>query len=434
MKKFLGSILLFLLIFSCASNPSGGGGGGGSAPLVNQNNPSQTLENTPDLKLKLKDIPESLADESLKLKSLLKEALTMPVTNIPDVKGYAWYFMASLLQNSGTIQEQLESLKEFVKEYSIPLNQTVTIFEDQQQGLYYKVKVTTDGASGLRYYFLIQTYYIITKYYIHVYPIGNSMGGEIVLDYYPQGYGSFLRMFASFDASTGDMENSLYDSEMAFFWKVDWVSSSAVNIIVGNQDGATTTFTVANGDNSSGGVLYVSDDVNRYYEYYNNKGGLVLQRFSDATSQINKSLLKYLSLAPSYITYTLTRAPINTNVYESYWQWGETITNIFITNIYYNWWLDLANNNTYDPGVDISLIINDELSYTWSSVYNCIVPIDAPFFYWDDAGPVYFAFTETNLVNSVSNKLEGLYNQWKYTNIINYITNRNIPNPENFPE
>ncbi|MCX7821564.1 MAG: hypothetical protein N2258_07830, partial [Brevinematales bacterium] len=172
MKKILLSLFVFALIFSCASNPSGGGGGGGRSSLVNQNNPSQTLENTPDLKLKLKDMPDSLADESLKLKSILKEVLTMPLTNIPDVKGLAWFVMAEILQNSGSLQENLQELKEFAKEMNIPLNQTITIFEDQELRSY-KVKVTTDGGSGLRYYFLIKFYYqqdpMTFKYYMHIY-------------------------------------------------------------------------------------------------------------------------------------------------------------------------------------------------------------------------------------------------------------------------
>ncbi len=436
MKNFLMSIFVLVLIFSCASNPSGGGGGGGSSSLVNQNNPSQTLENTPDLKLKLKDMPDSLSDESLKLKSILKEALTMPVTNIPDVKGFAWFMMASFLQNAGDLQSTLEELKQFAKEYQIPLNQAITLYEDQQYGISYKVKVTTDGGSGLRYYFIINMMGFSIKYYIHIYPVGNSIAGEFIyeIDY----DGEIFRMFASFDGSTGNIENSLNTSEEAFFYKVNWLSSDSVNIIVGSQvPQSGANFIIAEGNNNSGGVLFVdTDDEERYYEYYNNKGGLVLQRYSTSSEQLNKSLLKYLSLATSYSSYTMTRNPTNTNyINQSGWVWGDFTNDINITNIYYSWWLDKNTNNTFNPGDDFLINISYEPAYSWSSIYNCIVPVDAPFYYWNDTtGQVYFVFNETNIVSTMSNKLENLYNQWKNTNIITYITNRQIPNPENFPQ
>lgn len=435
MKKILISIFVLVLMFSCASNPSGGGSGGSSSSLVNQNNPSQTLENTPDLKLKLKDMPDSLSDESLKLKSILKEVLTMPVTNIPDVKGYAWFMMASFLQNAGNLQTTLEELKQFAKENQIPLNQTITLFEDPQYQTSYKVKVTTDGSSGLRYYFTINMSGFSIKYYIHIYPIANSIGAEFI--YEINDGQQILRMFASVDGSTGNIENSINTYDGAFFYKVNWLSSDSVNIIVGSYDSESgSDYVVADGNNNSGGVLFVDEnEQERYYEYYNNKGGLVLQRYSSPNGQINKSLLKYFSLAPSYNTYTLTRNPTNTNYFnQSGWIWGDLTNDINLTNIYYSWWLDQNNDNTYNAG-DISINITYESAYSWSSIYNCIVPVDAPFYSWDDSnGPVYFVFTETNIVSTMSNKLETLYNQWKNTNIITYITNRQIPNPENFPE
>lgn len=437
MKKFLIFIFTLVLTFSCASNPSGGGSAS-STPLVDQNNPSQTLENTPDLKLKLKDMPDSLSDESLKLKSILKEALSMPVTNIPDVKGFAWFIMAELLQNSGNWHNTFAELKNLAKENQIPLNETITLYEDLQTGDFYKVKVTTDGGSGLRYYFTINmaSYEMQIKFYIHIFPSGNSMAGEFVYEF-DMGNGP-IRLFAYFDGSTGNMENSFNTGGSAFFWKVNWVSSDSVNIIIGIEEDNKTRYIVANGNNNSGGVLFINQFTSeRYYEYYNNKGGMVLQRYSDNSQQINISSIKYISLATPYSNYILTRTPTNTNyISTNEWVWNEITNSIEITNIYYQWWLETNNNDTYDVGTDIPVInITTNISYTWNTNYNQIVPVYVPMLYWLDSSPLtHFVFTETNLVNSVSNTLENLYNQWSSTNILDYITNRQIPNPENFPQ
>ncbi len=444
MKKFLCFVCALLVIFSCASDPSGGGSGS-SSPKVNQNDPAGTLDNTPELKLKLKDMPDSLADESLKLKSILKEAVSLPATNLPDVKGYAWFMMADILQNSGGIQKMFDSMKEMVSG-DIPLNQKIVL--SNGQNMYAATKVTTDDGSGLRYYYY---YYdsmseMIVKIYLHIYPVGSEMGGELVEDLSMDGGESFFRISASFNTATKDTETSFVvsvsaDVTLAYFSKVKWVSSSEVNIInaiIDAGEGSLGSLVVATGNNDNGGVLFYNhSEGDRYYEYYNNKGSMVIQQMIDGVNLYNRSTFNYFTLNPSYSSFTLTRQPTNTNIVTNEnWTWFDNqFESIYITNILYNWWLETNNNDNYDSTADISLpYVQYDEAYTWSDYYNTIVPIQFPFVEWEGLNPTHFNFTQSGLIATVSNKLETLYDDWIETVYMDYITNKEIPDSSIFDE
>ncbi len=194
--------------------------------------------------------------------------------------------------------------------------------------MYAATKVTTDDGSGLRYYYYVSMSGMIVKIYLHIYPVGSEMGGELVEDLSMDGGESFFRISASFNTATKDTETSFVvsgDVTLAYFSKVKWVSSSEVNIInaiIDAGEGSLGSLVVATGNNDNGGVLfynYSEDD--RYYEYYNNKGSMVIQQMIDGVNLYNRSTFNCFTLNHSYSSFALTRQLTNTNYVSQNWTW-----------------------------------------------------------------------------------------------------------------
>ncbi|MGC8765810.1 MAG: hypothetical protein ACP5QT_08025, partial [Brevinematia bacterium] len=279
-----------LIYFSCAAQPGTGGGGGGtsSSPssssqiVINPSNPSETLETVPELKLKLKNMPDSLSDNNLKLKSPRFKAVG-DVTNfdpatLPDVKSEAWYNMVKTLQQESMAQMMLESLKEMAQYYRITMDNVISLGEGMA------VKCVNDGKGGLAYYFTINMmgseamgiiskknpalmkkikqrqsgYEFVMKMYIDVYPTNGKAAVEFIADYEMnyEGQSNSYRMYSYYNEASGEMIDSAYSSDMTFLWRAWWDSPSSMAILTYyGMEGAGEYMTIGWGNDDYGGVV-----------------------------------------------------------------------------------------------------------------------------------------------------------------------------------
>ncbi len=353
MSKRILYVLVGALIFyfSCAAQPAstgdGSGDSGGSSSstsgiVVNENNPSETLETVPELKLKLKDMPDSLSDNNLKLKSprfkAVGDVTTLDPATLPDVKSSAWNELVKTLQNGSTAQQMLTSLKEMANYYQFSLNQTT----DLREG--YKVYCTTDGKGGIAYYFTIDMslleepqglskknlalikkamqkqsgYTIQMKMYIDVYPTNGKAAVEFIADYLyiDEGVTNNYRMYSYYNEDSGEIIDSMDFSGYTFLWRAWWDSPTSMAIVTYYGGEGYNSLSIAWGNNDYGGVIqrYGEESYKYIYtEYYNNNGGLVYQGYgNNDNSQMDFSFYEenganiasfFISGQPSKIDY-----------------------------------------------------------------------------------------------------------------------------------
>ncbi len=338
MKNYLAILVLFALVFSCASQPSGGGSGEGgstssSGIVISQTDGAETIESLPDLKLKLKDMPDSLSDPSLKLKSIrlknIGDISTLTPSTLPDVKSSAWHELIMNIQRESAAQAFIQSLKQAAAYgLQIPVGQTNTLDENT------KVYCKSDGNGGLEFYFRmlesgeIDTK-IDTKLYIHVYPVNDKSAVEFIMEQQLSGFSSyFAKVFSYYNEYTKEMIDSSFFNDGAteniFYWKTYWDSPSSVSIVSTYYNGNDTAFSLGWGDNNYGGVInnMTSPDINNIYvEYYNNNGGLVYKAFGSIYNEMDFS---FFDASGTNIYSYFTSKPENINVIFEYWHDGSS--------------------------------------------------------------------------------------------------------------
>ncbi|MGC8769725.1 MAG: hypothetical protein ACP5Q5_00570 [Brevinematia bacterium] len=426
MEKIILSIcVLFVFVFSCASQPSGGGGGSVSSTssggiVISTTDGSQTIESLPDLKLKLKDMPDSLSDESLKLKSIVE------LTNLDKIKTFQWFNMATNLQMETYVQLILSQIKEVAKLGSIPQGEKTLVASENYTN---KVKFRTDGSGGVEFLFGIwtnDTYYqriLDSKIYLHVYPVGSKAAFELIgeISNISLNENFKYKVYSYYNEVTGEKVDGTaviysFYSYIENFIKVYGNIPQSVNLVLRNSEGLSLCY----GDSDKGGILVADPEMGGTSEIYNNKGDLIFKFYYMGDNTNNLYPLKYLTLKNT--SYKVAREP------QEYWSdnmlvgWYGKHTNVDVYYTNYYWWIE-TNNNTNNMDIEFSVLEED--SYGWSWEYEMVIPIGNRAYLIEDL--TYFNFIETNRVNSMKTILGNLYISWASSNIIDIITNKNMP-------
>ncbi|MGC8765811.1 MAG: hypothetical protein ACP5QT_08030, partial [Brevinematia bacterium] len=192
-------------------------------------------------------------------------------------------------------------------------------------------------------------------------------------------------------------------------------------------------------DSRDGSVKYTNGITNGYKDYYTYTKGIEIPSartyFGDNFYFYSYWPLKYLTLDDMYSSYQITRKVVDEYSFTNEWEWeGTNYTNIY-TWTYYDWWLDKEGDKSYSNNVDINIngVLNVQTVYLWDNNFGNFVEQNAIFAYGTGDKPLYFKFSQENLISNVNQKIEDLYTNASGQNVIDFITNRQIPNPENFP-
>ncbi len=338
MKNYLAILVLFAFVFSCASQPSGGGGGGSggstssSGIVISQTDGADTIESLPELKLKLKDMPDSLSDPSLKLKTIrLKNIGDVSILNpstLPDVKSSAWYELIMNIQRESAAQSFIQMLKQAASfGLTIPVGQTTTLDD------YTRVYCQSDGNGGLQFYFrILENGEMDTKLYIHVYPVNDKSAVEFIMEQVS------AKIFSYYNEYTKEMiDSSFFDdgeTKNIFYWRTYWDSTTSLSIVTIYNDGSDTGISIGWGDNNYGGVINnmnSPDSTNIYVEYYNNNGGLVYKAFGSTYNEMDFSSFDESGF--NIAQYFTSSKPENINVIFEYWNDGSSYgSKIYLSN------------------------------------------------------------------------------------------------------
>lgn len=338
MKNYLAVLVLFVLVFGCASQPSGGGGGGSggstssSGIVISQTDGADTIESLPELKLKLKDMPDSLSDPSLKLKSIrlknIGDVSTLNPSSLPDVKSSVWYELIMNIQRESAAQSFIQMLKQAAPSgLTIPVGQTTTLNPST------KVHCKSDGNGGLQFYFrMLENGEMDTKLYIHVYPVNDKAAVEFILE--QQG----MKVYSYYNEYTKEMIDSAFVQDEffinIFYWRTYWDSPSSLSVVAIYDDGNTTGFSIGWGDNNYGGVInnIIAPDINQIYvEYYNNNGGLVYKAFGSTYNEMDFSFFDECGL--NIASYFPASKPESIKVIFEYWNYNSSYgSRIYLSN------------------------------------------------------------------------------------------------------
>lgn len=462
MKRLTLILLIFVFYVGCASQPSASGGNGGgsssssssgetsSTPgsssstgiVISQTDGAETIETIPDLKLKLKDLPDSLSDESLKLKLKSVKGLVFDSSDFFNFKYIMWVEVARVLQKESVALQVFTSTKEYAKTVSMPVGQTTTLVASGVNTN--KVYVKTDGSGGLEYYFSVTgegyfgdygTNQFTSKIYMHVYPTngkaaveliseGTSANPDIPENYIYSYYNEVTK--ERFDALIFKFPTGGYS--VGNFWKII-PDSSIVKIIIISGDNPTY---VAYGDNDKGAITYADPDSGTNYEYYNGDGAFILQQNFAFGNVNNFFALKYMKLKSAYSNWQFVYETGDPRVWIfDPWEWNGT--NIALTNTYYYYffWIDTNGNKNFDDG-EISIPMYNVEYYIWNTNYNMITPQPNGLLVTGDSTN-YFDFTAWSVVESVKPLVDTFYNEVKNFDVINFVTNKTIPSKEYFP-
>lgn len=425
-KRILSICLLCVFIFSCASQPSGGGSGGNVSStssggiVISTTDGSQTIESLPDLKLKLKDMPDSLSDESLKLKSIVE------LTNLDKIKTFQWFNMATNLQMETYAQQILSQIKELAKLGSIPQGEKILLANENYTN---KVKFRADGSGGVEFLFGIWTndltYQVVRdgKIYLHVYPVGTKAAFELIgeISYLSPNDNYKYKVYSYYNEATLEKVDGtavIYPSYsyVENYIKVYGNLPGSANLILRNPDGLIVCF----GDSDKGGIMVADPEMGGTSELYNNKGDLIFRFYYMGDYTNNYYPLKYLALKnPSYKVARELEECWSENMLVG-WYGKHTNVDVYYTN--YDWWIE-TNNNTNNRDIEFSVLEED--SYGWSWEYDMVIPIGNRAYFIEDL--TYFNFIETNRVNAMKPILGDLYKSWSSSNLVDIITNKNMP-------
>ncbi|MCX7820322.1 MAG: hypothetical protein N2258_01440 [Brevinematales bacterium] len=431
-------VVFLLFVFSCASQPSGGSAGGSTSSrgiVISTTDGSQTIESIPDLKLKLKDMPDSLSDESLKLKSFSIKNMEVNTSEFEKVRLGLWNNLALQLQKQTRTQEILKQLKDIAKLGSIPQGETVFVTNESYTN---KVKFRTDGGGGIEFLFSIWTNdmssQLVTdnQIYLHVYPVGSKVAFDLIGKINTQGQvdNTSYKVYAYYNEATDEfLEGAFYtDQYVSYidnFFKSYGNISSGINLVLAASGEDEILLWLCYADSDKAGIRYtVLGSTDFSDEVYNNIGDLIFTYNQTINSTNSYYSLKYLSLKNS--SYKVGRGVANTavNTYYAHWEGKATNVQVYFTN--YAWWIE-TNNNINDTDIPISVL--EELSYIWSTQYNMVIPGgNIAYLCFQEETLSNFSFKESNRVNAIKPNLNNIYQSWTNSNYIYIITNRTIPN------